>query len=283
MGKFQKAPPDPNGGHMRMYWAVWDSPAWKVLSPQQRLAYLAIQRHLGSTNNGALHLTLPIAKHAGIKSPATLAQALRALVAVGLLAVTREGGCERDGERLPTLYAVTHLPVFEQKAHMLEARKATSAWKQVESISQARALIRKANEHAKAKHQQRKTKTALQNLNTTPSVIEAVGPKTSSKIEVRPPRTTSKNEVRESGRIARKPKNGAGSGAVVDFPVSRSRTSKNEANVLSTTPMVVSDADGSASDPATTTAELFARLQAAGGLLWMTRTPKAAQPVEAVA
>ena len=35
-------------------------------------------------------------------------------------------------------------------------------------------------------------------------------------------------------------------------------------------------------DPATTTAELFARLQAAGGRLWMTRYPKAAQPVEAV-
>lgn len=264
MAKYpEKAPPDPNGGHIRLYWTVFESPAWKALTPQQRLAYIAIQRFLNSSNNGTLHLTLKEAKHAGIKSSATLAKALRNLVAVGLLSVTREGGCERDGERLPTLYAVTHLPVYDQPRHLVDARKPTHDWKGVGSISHARGLIRQANERAKEGHEKKKTKTALQKV--VPSVIKAVAPETRSKIKSSPAGASSKNEAREVVQIIRKLnyiKDFRGSPDSLDRG---QRASKTEDNVLDATPIATFDEICKSDPPAETLTELFDRLTAATG------------------
>jgi len=260
-----KALPDPNGGHIRLYWTVFDSPAWKALTPQQRFAYIAIQRFLNSSNNGTLHLTLKEAKHAGIKSSATLAKALRNLVAVGLLSVTREGGCERDGERLPTLYAVTHLPVYDQPRHMVEARKPTHDWKGVASISHARCLIRQANERAKEGHEKRKTKTALQKLAPTPSAIEAVARETRSKIKSSPAGAGSKNEARKVVQIVRKSNYIKGFRDSPDSLDRGQRASKTEDNVLDATPIATFGDFCKSDTPAETLIELFERLTAATG------------------
>lgn len=113
---------------MRLYWAVLDSPAWNALSATDQRAYTALRRPLGKSNNGDLSLPLSRARHYGITSPSTLAKALRALVAVGLIAVTRRGGCTRGGQRLPTLYRFTDERVYAP-GKLIEDYKTTDDWK----------------------------------------------------------------------------------------------------------------------------------------------------------
>jgi hypothetical protein len=78
-----------------------------------------------------------------------LAKSLRALVAVGLIKVTRRGGCIRGGQRLPTLYRFTDEPVYEMPAKYIDASRATDDWKQVSSITHGRSLIRAVESVAK--------------------------------------------------------------------------------------------------------------------------------------
>lgn len=139
---------DPRGGHVRLYWEILDSPAWRSLSPTDQRCYIGLLRYLRSTNNGDLSLALSVAKHHGISSPTSLAKGLRALQAVGLIAVTRKGGCQRGGQRLPTLYRVTDQPCYDIPAKHVQACKATNDWKAIQTIAQGRALIRKAAEDA---------------------------------------------------------------------------------------------------------------------------------------
>lgn len=124
-----KAPADPRGGHIRLYWDILDSNAWRCLSATDQRAYVAICRQVRSTNNGDLSLPLSVAGAHGITSPATLAKSLRALVAVGLIAVTRKGGCNRGGQRLPTLYRLTDRETFEVPAKHIEACRPTNEWR----------------------------------------------------------------------------------------------------------------------------------------------------------
>ncbi len=42
MAKFQ----DPRGGHVRIYWSILDSPAWRALSFSQQALYIACRRKL---------------------------------------------------------------------------------------------------------------------------------------------------------------------------------------------------------------------------------------------
>ena len=175
-----KPAPDPRGGHIRLYWALIDSPAWVALSATDQRAYVALRRPLGRTNNGDLSLPLSRARHHGITSPSTLAKSLRALAAVGLIAVTRRGGCTRGGQRLPTLFCFTDEPVGEMKPKLIEARKATDDWKQIESVAHGRALIRQAEAVAQATA---KKKSLLQKSNATGTKSEAVGLKTSTGLE----------------------------------------------------------------------------------------------------
>src|SRR5687767_5351206 len=91
---------DPRGGHVRLYWETLDSNAWRCLSATDQRCYVALLRNLRSTNNGDLSLAFSVAKTHGIKSQSTLAKGLRALVAVGLIVVTRKGGCQKGGQRL---------------------------------------------------------------------------------------------------------------------------------------------------------------------------------------
>jgi predicted transcriptional regulator len=126
---------DPRGHSLRIYDEVYDSPAFKSLSPYDVLAYLALLRELKKTNNGDLSLTLTRSEKCGINHHNTLARSLRALCAVGLIALTRKGGCAKGGRKLASLYRVTDVEAYEIPAKGLEYHKATNDWKQVTSVA----------------------------------------------------------------------------------------------------------------------------------------------------
>jgi hypothetical protein len=135
---------DPRGPHVRLYWEIIDSNAWRGLTAADQRAYIALHRQLLSFNNGDLSLPLSFARHHGISNQSSLAKSLRALAAVGLIAITRMTAHRRDGSRLPKLYRLTDLAVNPMPGKGIEACRATNEWKAVTSIAMAAALIRKA-------------------------------------------------------------------------------------------------------------------------------------------
>lgn len=139
---------DPRGHSLRVYSDVYDSAAFSALSPHDVVAYLALLRELKGYNNGDLSLPLSRAKNCGISHPKTLARSLRALCAVGLVAITRKGGCTKGGQRLPTLYRVTDRECYAIPAKYLEAMQETHEWKRVTSTQQAQSLIASAESAA---------------------------------------------------------------------------------------------------------------------------------------
>jgi len=164
---------DERGGHFRLYWEVLDSNAWRCLSATDQRAYIALSRQLRSTNNGDLSLALADAKPIGITSKTTLAKSLRALVAVGLVDVTRKGGCTKGGQRLPTLYRFTDRQAYENPSKGIEASKATNEWKNIRTLGQGREAIRQAEDAAKTLAE--KLKTQVQILTHTGPDIDPVG------------------------------------------------------------------------------------------------------------
>lgn len=146
---------DPRGHSIRIYSDLYDSPAFAALSPHDVMAYLALLRELKQYNNGDLSLPLSRAKKCGIKHHVTLARSLRALCAVGLVAITRKGGSSKDGQRLPSLYRVTDRECFDIPAKHLTQMPATNEWKRVTSAAEGERLIadaeRKAEQSAETK------------------------------------------------------------------------------------------------------------------------------------
>lgn len=183
-----KFPPDPRGGHIRLYWSLIDSNAWRCLAAVDQRAYIALARQKNASNNGDLSLPHSVAKLQGIRSQTTLAKSLRALTAVGLIAVTRAGGCARGGQRLPTLYRLTDHEVYSMPTKLVEASKATNEWKTVTTLAMGNALIKQAEQRAAAeaegKDTPRKLKSPLQSLESTTSKNGVVGPKTTPAIGV---------------------------------------------------------------------------------------------------
>jgi hypothetical protein len=114
-----------------------------------------------SFNNGDLSLPMSKAKHSGIRSENTLAKGLRALQAVGFIAITRKGGCQRNGQRMPNLYRLTDQESFEFPPKYVSASKATNEWKNVTSIAMGKALIRAAEENAAKEREIRKTSATV--------------------------------------------------------------------------------------------------------------------------
>ena len=137
MSKQAKPQRDPRGHSLRIYDDIYDSHAFAALSPHDVLAYLALLRELKGFNNGDLSLPLTRASKCGISHSKTLARSLRALCAVGLVAITRKGGCTRGGQRQPTLYRVTDRECFAIPAKLLDATKETNEWKQISSVEHA--------------------------------------------------------------------------------------------------------------------------------------------------
>lgn len=164
-----KAPLDPRGGHVRVHWEMMDSVAWQSLSLAERGLYLAIRRQLKGSNNGNIEATLGTLKHAGIKSSATLAKGLRALIVTGFIAKTRQGGVAY-GQRMCSLYRFTDEAVFDFPKLSIQAQKATNDWAKFEKLAAVRAALRDA--HALAKRAPKESESGLQKMNRVDSKIE---------------------------------------------------------------------------------------------------------------
>ena len=179
-GKPFKPPKDERGPHMRVYCDLFDSNAYCCLSANDQRAYMSLLRQKGSTNNGDLSLPFSMAQKRGIKSKTTLAACLRALCAVGLIAVTRKGGHDaKSGEGLPTLYRLTDHPVLERPSKNLEACKATNDWRAVTTLAAGRHAIRMAEAAAALAAAEKKTKTPVQKLDGGSPESGRVTPKSS--------------------------------------------------------------------------------------------------------
>ena len=135
---------DPRGHSLRIYSEVFDSPAFRALSAHDVMAYLALLRELKGYNNGDLSLPLSRAKRCGINHHMTLARSLRALCAVGLINLSRKGGCTKGGQRLASLYRLTDRECSEIPAKYLTAKKETNEWKRITSVEIAKGLIEAA-------------------------------------------------------------------------------------------------------------------------------------------
>lgn len=200
-----KPPKDPRGGHIRLYWDIFDSNAWACVAASSQLAYLALLRQKGSTNNGDLSLPISFARRYGITSEPTLAKALRELCAVGLIALTRKGGSTKDGHRIVNLYRLTDTEVYPNPVKFIEACKATNDWKAITTLGLGRDAIRKAEAAAAEAETARKTKRLLQKMKPTPSINEVVEPVTTSKNEAWPSRPLQEMKPVKEGKSPGKP------------------------------------------------------------------------------
>lgn len=187
-----KAPKDPRGGHIRLYWEIHDSAAWRALSHADVRVYLALRRKLGSTNNGDINATLAELRHAGISSSSTLSTALHRLEALGLIAKTRQGGIAFGG-KLCSLYRFTDVETFDIAKAGVRAGRATNEWQQFKNVAEARAAVRPFT---------RKKTSKVRPSSRNDSTIEASREKTDSTIEqvaASPVRTSKQGKHRETG------------------------------------------------------------------------------------
>jgi hypothetical protein len=165
---------DPRGHSLRIYSDLYDSPAFKALSPHDVMAYLALLHELKGYNNGDLSLPLSRAKRCGINHHVTLARSLRALCAVGLVALTRKGGCTKGGQRLPNLYRITDRACFDIPAKFLTAMAETNEWKRITSVAQGLQLIEAAE--SAIKKTGAKIKTAGHGVTAIATPCDVVSP-----------------------------------------------------------------------------------------------------------
>lgn len=141
----RRKPEDPRGGHVRLYWAMIDSPAWRALAWVEQGLYIAMRRKLKGTNNGNIEATLATLRHADITSPATLAKGLRVLQALGFIAKTRQGGIAQ-GVKHCSLFRFTDEPVYDQPRIGVTARVATNEWQSFKTLEEARATATRAHQ-----------------------------------------------------------------------------------------------------------------------------------------
>ena len=164
-----KKPSDPRGGHVRLYWSLLDSIAWRAIGYTSQSVYIVMRRRLQSTNNGNISAALGDMKHYGISTSATLAKALRELQTVGLIAVTRQGGIAY-GRQVCSLYRFTDEAVYEHPKLGVKAQQPTNDWQKFTKLAEASAAIKEAHESAKRP----KNKTGVQILKRTDSDSEAL-------------------------------------------------------------------------------------------------------------
>lgn len=128
---------------MRLYNDIFDSPAWRSLDYSACCLWWAMRRQLKATNNGDIEATLGTLRHCGFSSPATIAKGLRALQAVGLIAVTRQGGIA-VGQKVCNLYRFTDESTYPNTKLGLAFSTPTNNWKKFENLAAAGAAIAEA-------------------------------------------------------------------------------------------------------------------------------------------
>ena len=131
-----KPPRDPSGKHVRLYNTMLDSPAYRALGWSSRALLVDLRASLTATNNGNISATLTTLKHRGWKSPATLANALFELQALGFIAKTRGGGVEY-GSKVCSLYRFTDRECFEFPKLGILHHKETHDYARFSSLAEA--------------------------------------------------------------------------------------------------------------------------------------------------
>lgn len=178
MAKSARFEKDEMGAHGRLYETIANAPAWMALPFSARALYMQLRVKLKGTNNGNIEATMTTLRHAGFKSPSTLAKALRELETVGLIAKTRQGGITAGG-RLCNLFRFTDKPTYEFPKLGLPACPATKDWLTWQSVREATGAI--ASAHLAAKRPSAKNAAKLQKSKRINTEIEAVSPNLSSK------------------------------------------------------------------------------------------------------
>jgi hypothetical protein len=180
-------PKDPRGGHVRLYWLLLDSPAWRALTHADVRVYLALRRKLGRTNNGDINATLAEMRHSGISSSSTLSAALHRLEALGFIEKTRQGGIAFGG-KLCSLYRFTDEPTLDIAKAGVKAGPATNEWQRFNNMAEARTAARPFN---------RKTNPKVRTSKRTASPIKAEQPILAATIEyeaISPVRTSKRTK-----------------------------------------------------------------------------------------
>ena len=112
----------------------------------------------------------------------TLARSLRALCAVGLVSLSRKGGCTKGGQRLASLYRLTDRECFEIPAKYLTAKKETNEWKRITSVEMAKERIEAAETTVKKSVE--KLKALGHGVTATRTPHDVIGPLTTSRDDV---------------------------------------------------------------------------------------------------
>lgn len=166
-----KKPSDPRGGHVRLYWNLIDSLAWRALSYSSQSVYIVMRRRLQQTNNGNISAALGDMKHYGITTSATLGQGAARAANGGPDRGHAPGGIAY-GRQVQPMYRFTDEAVFEHAKLGVKACQATDDWRRFEKLSEVKTAIKQA--HADAKRQPGKNKSGLQKLKRTDSDSEAL-------------------------------------------------------------------------------------------------------------
>jgi hypothetical protein len=193
---------DPQGGHVRIYWTLLDSLAYLALSNAARALYVDLRRKLSANNNGDIACTLATMRHRGWRSPATLFNALQELVAVGLVARTRDGGIA-SMSKVCSLYRFTDLLVYEHPKQSVPACKPTFDYLRFQSLAEARKAIALMREERAVRGRaiaEARKKRKLQKLTGTDSKIESLRAAKDSVTEQRTHTKIQKLNLSKNGR-----------------------------------------------------------------------------------
>lgn len=205
----RKPPNDPKGGHVRLYWDMIDSMAWRCLGASSKELYVAMRRSLKGSNNGNISATLGDLKHYGIRSSATLAKGLRELKTLGFIAPTRLGGIAW-GTKVCTLYRFTDIASSEFPKLQIAAVGATDEWRKFTSLADASQALKQAHANARRPKQGSTDGTTqfdvgLQKLNDVASKSERSSSKFNSDSEAVANSLVQKLKQTSKGKTAAKP------------------------------------------------------------------------------
>ncbi|MFL9859475.1 hypothetical protein PQR72_27710 [Paraburkholderia madseniana] len=137
--------------HVRIRLDILHSPAWRTLSFTARALFMDMRSSLRSTNNGDINAALGTLSHKGWTSRTTILKAAGELMALGLIAKTRQGmGGPTNGSC--SLFRFTDVPAFEQPKLGVSASKATFDYLAFKTTAEAEQALRDwAQTEAKSK------------------------------------------------------------------------------------------------------------------------------------
>lgn len=120
-GRSGKVNPGPGNWRPK---SVFASPEWARLSPYAVKLLDVVHLGFGGRNNGGLWVTFAHVSQYGLRSRSTFEKALQELLHTGWLQRTRQGG-----RSLPSLYALTFLPIDPVEGSEVPAGPPPHLWK----------------------------------------------------------------------------------------------------------------------------------------------------------